>query len=580
MTTIKQTNGHYGLISLNIMLKFSLAALFAVSVFFAVASPVFAESQGYTPICPFNQQQGRIIVNFLPLSCGKIVSSGTIDEATCGPQSASIPQGTYSVSLASYDGYDSRINVFQPHEQWKAVFYKNGSSIATSSAISDLADCAEEASTAEVVDQALVISKDTDSVSALHAFWPDNSSANSVEAVCLALDAVNLPQCSDGVDNDGDGLVDYPNDPGCDSPDDNDENQAPVITLLGDNPINLTVGDTFTDPGATATDTEDGDITSDIVVGGDTVDTSAVGTYTITYNVSDSDGATADEVLRTVEMSSPSTPPPSPPSGCVSNCGGGGGGGGGTPIHLEITNEKVEYAATSTVLVTWDTNLQATSSVLYGLKSYASSTKPFNEYEFSTATTSVYATSHSVTISGLKSGVPYYFRPLAGRTDEEVGGIELSITLPKLPEETPIPSTCNYLLEYIKLGGNNNPDEVRKLQVFLRDFEGFSSLAVTGIYDKASFDAVSEFQKKHRKDILDPWALKDSTGYVYITTKKEVNEIYCQKQFPLTKSDLVEIERYNGLIRRLRAEHEAGSIPAGEEIKKIRKEIGDRKSVV
>lgn len=31
------------------------------------------------------------------------------------------------------------------------------------------------------------------------------------------------PQCSDGVDNDGDNYIDYPNDPGCDSADDNNE---------------------------------------------------------------------------------------------------------------------------------------------------------------------------------------------------------------------------------------------------------------------------------------------------------------------------------------------------------------------
>ena len=34
----------------------------------------------------------------------------------------------------------------------------------------------------------------------------------------------------------------------------------PVISLLGSSTINLTVGDTFTDPGATATDDVDGDI--------------------------------------------------------------------------------------------------------------------------------------------------------------------------------------------------------------------------------------------------------------------------------------------------------------------------------
>src|SRR3984885_9419631 len=33
----------------------------------------------------------------------------------------------------------------------------------------------------------------------------------------------NLPQCSDGIDNDGDGLIDYPNDPGCTSPNQDSE---------------------------------------------------------------------------------------------------------------------------------------------------------------------------------------------------------------------------------------------------------------------------------------------------------------------------------------------------------------------
>jgi hypothetical protein len=38
----------------------------------------------------------------------------------------------------------------------------------------------------------------------------------------------NLPQCSDGIDNDGDGLIDYPNDPGCFSPNqDSEEDDCP-----------------------------------------------------------------------------------------------------------------------------------------------------------------------------------------------------------------------------------------------------------------------------------------------------------------------------------------------------------------
>ena len=76
---------------------------------------------------------------------------------------------------------------------------------------------------------------------------------------------------------------------------------APVITLLGDNPMTIEVGSTFTDPGATALDVGDGDLTSSIVVSG-SVDTSTVGTYTLTYNVSDTSGNAADPVTRTVNV--------------------------------------------------------------------------------------------------------------------------------------------------------------------------------------------------------------------------------------------------------------------------------------
>ena len=74
---------------------------------------------------------------------------------------------------------------------------------------------------------------------------------------------------------------------------------APVITLTGSSTINLTVGDTFTDPGATATDDVDGDLTSSITTSG-SVDTSTAGTYTISYNVSDAAGNAATVVQRTV----------------------------------------------------------------------------------------------------------------------------------------------------------------------------------------------------------------------------------------------------------------------------------------
>ncbi len=81
----------------------------------------------------------------------------------------------------------------------------------------------------------------------------------------------------------------------------NADTEAPVITLIGAATVSLTVGDAYTDAGATASDNVDGDITSNIVA--TTVDTSVVGDYTITYNVSDAAGNAATQVTRTVVVS-------------------------------------------------------------------------------------------------------------------------------------------------------------------------------------------------------------------------------------------------------------------------------------
>ncbi|MBL3535759.1 MAG: DUF5011 domain-containing protein, partial [gamma proteobacterium endosymbiont of Lamellibrachia anaximandri] len=87
-----------------------------------------------------------------------------------------------------------------------------------------------------------------------------------------------------------------------------EDNAAPVITLLGANPLNLSVGDTYTDPGATALDNVDGNITGNIVVAGDAVNTAIVGTYFVTYNVSDAAGNPALQLTRTVNVGDDTAP--------------------------------------------------------------------------------------------------------------------------------------------------------------------------------------------------------------------------------------------------------------------------------
>jgi surface protein len=82
--------------------------------------------------------------------------------------------------------------------------------------------------------------------------------------------------------------------------------EAPIISLLGENPVSVTQDATYIDPGATAFDNVDGDITANIILT-NTVESSTPGTYTVTYNVSDAAGNVANPVVRTVNVN-PKTP--------------------------------------------------------------------------------------------------------------------------------------------------------------------------------------------------------------------------------------------------------------------------------
>ena len=73
-------------------------------------------------------------------------------------------------------------------------------------------------------------------------------------------------------------------------PDQSNVNSAPELNGIADRSIK--VGETF-DPivGVTATDKEDGDLTSKIAISG-TVDTTAPGSYKVNYSVTDSKNKT------------------------------------------------------------------------------------------------------------------------------------------------------------------------------------------------------------------------------------------------------------------------------------------------
>jgi hypothetical protein len=88
------------------------------------------------------------------------------------------------------------------------------------------------------------------------------------------------------------------------------DNVAPVITILGANPASITVGDSYTDAGATANDNVDGNITSNINAVS-SINMNVPGTYSVVYSVSDKAG-NISSATRTVIVNAASSVPTTP----------------------------------------------------------------------------------------------------------------------------------------------------------------------------------------------------------------------------------------------------------------------------
>jgi hypothetical protein len=95
----------------------------------------------------------------------------------------------------------------------------------------------------------------------------------------------------------------------------------PTLQLNGNATVTVIVEGTYTDAGATATDAIDGDITPRVVVT-NPVDTNVIGTYTVTYNVTDLSGNKAAPLTRTVSVQARQS--------------SGGGGGGAADAFLVL----------------------------------------------------------------------------------------------------------------------------------------------------------------------------------------------------------------------------------------------------
>jgi hypothetical protein len=94
----------------------------------------------------------------------------------------------------------------------------------------------------------------------------------------------------------------------------------PVVSLTGGASIDIGQGASFLDPGATASDATDGDVTASIQVSG-VVDTAIPGAYALTYTATDSAGnvGTATRTVNVTATQGVQAPPEQPPDNSATN---------------------------------------------------------------------------------------------------------------------------------------------------------------------------------------------------------------------------------------------------------------------
>lgn len=205
-----------------------------------------------------------------------------------------------------------------------------------------------------------------------------------------------------------------------------------------------------------------------------------------------------------------------PPSG-----GGGGGGGGSSPSPINGSCGSADYGSYYYSAPMTNLCSAGTASTLVGS----------GPWVWTCAGAYGGATSPICTANKVPN-LPVGCASTLGNST--ITGLPCSGTIPTPPPTpvavTPINTACSvYMTKYIKLDANNDSAEVVKLQTFLRDHEGFTNMAITGIYDQTTYEAVKVFQSRYAQDILIPWGSNTPTGWVYQTTIKKINEIYCAK---------------------------------------------------
>jgi len=239
---------------------------------------------------------------------------------------------------------------------------------------------------------------------------------------------------------------------------------------------------------------------------------------TTIVNTVNVEGAPDPSASATLTVATPPVPPVNPP---VTPPGVVGVGGGGMYYNFDL---KINDGARSTATTTVALKLTATGANRMWIS---------NDPAFPSGDWVPFSATYPWVLTSGNGMKTVYARYANGSTTLATvqAGIELvgSGTGQVLGAST----SCGiYLKTFIKRGAKNDPEDVKRLQVFLNANLG-KNIPVTGFYGDETFKAVEEFQVKYSLFVLAPWVPyglhddKTSTGYVYKTTQRWINILNC-----------------------------------------------------
>ena len=298
------------------------------------------------------------------------------------------------------------------------------------------------------------------------------------------------------------------------------DDTPPTITLTGDSTVQLRVGETYTETGATASDDFDGSV--NVTIGG-SVDTRIAGTYELTYDAEDASGNDATRVVRTVIVTQPTrggSSPSFPPARV-------------TPA-IAPTSIAQKQPAINILLRRGMENAQVKAlQALLALDSALYPEKLITGYfgELTENAVKRFQTRYGIVSNGSPDSTGYGL--VGPQTRSKLLEIFNASSTPAVIQHVSTTTSSTAFRFSKTLSLLDEGPEVRKLQEFLNT-HGFT-LAESGPgspgqeterYGAATRQAVIKFQEAYAAEILHPSGFTNGTGVFGPATLKKANELF------------------------------------------------------